>query len=1006
MGGVLLLSACVKEPVATEFETGSRTVRLTLQGEITPFDALSGTKAAEALSWNAYDRIYVRSESVSGSHFGIATYGEDGTWSFTYAGSLRGIENVQCYFFQNAESQSRYDVSLTYNSVIYEDLDAKLIVNEDGDVTLSAYLKPKTGRICFGKNLEPGTSKMVTRITGISYYSSFNLKDFTFTSISSGLEQYYVSPDSYFYGFFTDPEIPSMTIRNAGIEFTRTFGDNVLQKGHSGYLNIPTYASHENWEMLNFQNVETMDFTVNGVTFRMVAVPGGSFEMGGVGSSYQVTLNDYLLGTTEVTQELWQAVMGTNPSAYTGEANMPVENVSWYDCQGFLYRLNALTGRQFRLPTEAEWEYAARGAGADSYTFSGGDDLSILAWNNDNSNWRTHPVATKTPNSLGIFDMSGNVWEWCDDWFGDYTYGSSIENPRGPKTGSGRTRRGGAYDCYSECVVTNRAQETSPSLRECNQGLRLAVSSVSDPAPEMIDLGLSVKWALNNIGAWCSEDSGDYFSWGEPFPKGLYYIGNYLWNQEGYSGIEGYNKYTFPDGQKSGIWYDGDTFVGDNKRQLDLADDAAWVLLGPPWRTPTKAEWEELIQNSSTSWDYKDNVLGTYVTGPNGNSIFLPASGFIDSDCLYDSQTVGHYVSATLGNYVNYAVSIDLSGGTISMQNSSSRTYGQTIRAVYDPEMLNVLTVSAKSLDAGRVRIGRSSTVRFTVRNNTRETVFFTIENLPESFSCSPAGTVEVGPGLLQQVELTFAPTAAGMTERQVYVSSSSLVEPLAISLTGYCVEGAANLDLPSKSFMFNYNAKEYNSSTITFPRTEGQLFDEDLILNTAPSSYESDNVYFGLSGAYMGKDYSSAADNPFNRSSSNTTFTFVYKTSDFTSSDTNIFANRSGNYNYMVRGNMFHTSQSGFLSLTPDMNPQIVVVRVYEDGSAERKVIDSEGSVLQTVSASSISWGEASEGIAFFAGYAYYGSELFQDRFYWMYCSLETLTDTEIQQVIDYNEL
>ena len=210
---------------------------------------------------------------------------------------------------------------------------------------------------------------------------------------------------------------------------------------------------------------------------------------------------------------------------------------------------------------------------------------------------------------------------------------------------------------------------------------------------------------------------------------------------------------------------------------------------------------------------------------------------------------------------------------------------------------------------------------------------------------------------------------------------------------------------LPSNTFMFNYNAREYNSSTRTFPKTQGQLFDEDLVLRWTPNSYTDEYVYFRNSSAYMGKTYDSTSANPFNRDSSNKSFTFIYKTSGFTSDSENIFANRGSGYNYMVRGNMFHTSQSGFLSLTPNTHPQICLIRIYADGKSERKFLDSNGNVLQSTSASSISYGSASNAIGFFSGYGNQGAEYFKSYFYWMYCSLETLTDAEVKKVIAYNE-
>lgn len=203
---------------------------------------------------------------------------------------------------------------------------------------------------------------------------------------------------------------------------------------------------------------------------------------------------------------------------------------------------------------------------------------------------------------------------------------------------------------------------------------------------------------------------------------------------------------------------------------------------------------------------------------------------------------------------------------------------------------------------------------------------------------------------------------------------------------------------------MFNYNAREYDSSTKTFPKTKGQLFDEDLVLQGSPRAVYEDHLDMTNGSAYMGKQYSTNAENPFNRNSTNNSFTFIYKTSGFTSGSNNLFGNRDNAYNYMVRGSMFHTSQSGFLNLTPSTYPEICLIRIYADGKSERKFLDSSGNVLQSTSASTISWGNESMGFAFFAGYRY-GGERFDSTFYWMYCSLETLTDEEVKKVIAYNE-
>jgi formylglycine-generating enzyme required for sulfatase activity len=267
----------------------------------------------------------------------------------------------------------------------------------------------------------------------------------------------------------------------------------VTKQGYSEFMNTVTVregqtenimARLENGRQITFS--DNLSFTVAGVTFEMIPVERGTFIMGGTSEQgsdtatnekpvHRVTLSSYYIGKTEVTQALWQAVMGTNPSRFKGD-NLPVERVNWKDCQEFIRKLNSKTGKSFCLPTEAEWEYAARGGSKSrNNKYSGSSNLGDVAWYREDSDEQTHPVGMKRPNELGIYDMSGNVWEWCSDWYSSYDSASQT-NPVGPNSGTSRVIRGGGWgNNASYCRVSYR-YISRPS--DCGNllGLRLALS--------------------------------------------------------------------------------------------------------------------------------------------------------------------------------------------------------------------------------------------------------------------------------------------------------------------------------------------------------------------------------------------------------------------------------------------------------------------------------------------------------------------------------------------------
>ncbi len=253
-------------------------------------------------------------------------------------------------------------------------------------------------------------------------------------------------------------------------------------QGQDNYL-VNTHGKN-NVVQEGFHNKTIM---VNGCAIDLIAITGGTFDMGC--ASYQngdcdkdekpvheVYLNNFYIGKYEVTQDLWISVMGANPSYNVG-SGYPVENVSWDDCQNFILSLNRLTGLHFRLPTEAEWEYAAKGGNkSKGWIYSGSNKIDDVAWYSNNNNGGTNMVGRKKPNELDIYDMSGNVWEWCQDWKENYSK-NAVKNPQGPMKGVCRVIRGGGWNNISKnCRVSDRNAKI-PTSRRDDYGLRLVLDT-------------------------------------------------------------------------------------------------------------------------------------------------------------------------------------------------------------------------------------------------------------------------------------------------------------------------------------------------------------------------------------------------------------------------------------------------------------------------------------------------------------------------------------------------
>lgn len=244
-------------------------------------------------------------------------------------------------------------------------------------------------------------------------------------------------------------------------------------------------VSQEMVDSLKPENLDNKNIivTVNDVSFEMVFVEGGTFVMGNneikkSTPEHQVTLDGFYIGKFEVTQALWKAVMLGNPSFFPDDNN-PVENVGLLICEDFLKKLSNLTGYNFRFPTEAEWEFAARGGNkSQGYIYAGSNDVNEVAWLHRASGETTMPVGLLKPNELGIYDMSGNVEEYCSDWYGAYSAEPQV-NPQGPNRGASKVRRGGGWPHLISYGETTRRYWQAPTLTKGYNagGLRVAMDA-------------------------------------------------------------------------------------------------------------------------------------------------------------------------------------------------------------------------------------------------------------------------------------------------------------------------------------------------------------------------------------------------------------------------------------------------------------------------------------------------------------------------------------------------
>ena len=471
---------------------------------------------------------------------------------------------------------------------------------------------------------------------------------------------------------------------------------------------IATYTYEEGQGDENTDNDDFKEYNVGGVVFKMIKVQAGTFKMGSTTGDldeqpvHSVTISkDYYIGETEVTQELWTAVMGNNPSYYTSDSQLPVEQVSWNDCQEFISKLNSLTGANFCLPTEAEWEFAARGGNKSlGYTYSGSNTIDDVAWYLENSGFETHVVKTKKSNELGIYDMSGNVDEWCSDWYGNYT-SAAVTDPKGASSGSARvTRGGGAQLSDAACCRLTARFHCSPLLKfVC--GLRLASHPQMPSAQGVIvyNKAGNIKLPFSELDSITTytygEEQDEYYVRGVSFKMIKVEAGTFLMGSSaGSSNEEPVHSVTI-----SKDYYIGETEVtqelwaavmGNNPSNYNglqrPVERVSWndcqefisklnSLTGANFRLPTEAEWEFAARGGNKSEGYKysgsNNIYDVAWIRSNGGRPEPVKTKKPNELGIYDmSGNVYEWCSDWYGSYTSAAVT-DPKGAS----SGSSRVY-------------------------------------------------------------------------------------------------------------------------------------------------------------------------------------------------------------------------------------------------------------------------------------------------------------------------------------------
>lgn len=425
IGTIMLMTvSCSKDITESSDPTlVKHTCEMKLVGSLVNYDGLE-TKADANVTWTDGSVIYLRMNSPLGATTGEAVYNaETDVWTISYYGSLyEGVSNTcSAMYLEDKVTYENSLFTLDEKTVIYEDLEGSYIY-DGGDLVVTANLKPKTGRIRFN-----GTAGSIIKVYGVTHYTTYDIGTDIYTT-SAAPFKLTVGSDGYtpyFYGYFTDTEEPNVKVWiDAKEAYTRFCSKDIFNAGQSGKMTIPTADSHNGW-------VDGLYFNYKSVIFKMVAVSGGTFVMGDSNSTseyytpHNVTLTGFCIGEAEITYDLYYKIINSNTSSsYKNQPYLEYRNT-------YIKRINTLSKEletQFTLPTEAQWDFAAKGGVKHAgYTYSGSDNIDEIGWYTGNSGGKYKDVKLKNPNELGLYDMTGNAWEWTLDSYSTFTSESVID---------------------------------------------------------------------------------------------------------------------------------------------------------------------------------------------------------------------------------------------------------------------------------------------------------------------------------------------------------------------------------------------------------------------------------------------------------------------------------------------------------------------------------------------------------------------------------------------------